>query len=339
MSLLHRLLFLPEQASTFAEKVDHLHYLVVLTTFLASAAVALTALLLYVRYRQRSVGQTTRPVHPPVLLEVIFVVAPLSLFLLWFWIGFRDFVSLNNPPADALDVYVMGKQWMWKFSYPEGPGSVDALRVPKGRPVRLLLTSRDVIHSFFVPEFRVKQDVLPGRYTQTWFTATKAGRYPVLCTEMCGVGHSQMRGEVVVMEPEAFDEWLQEQRRGLVARTDFSAAPGAQLPQASMATQGQRLAVELGCLSCHTTDGASHIGPTWLDLYRKKRKLTSGQELVADEAYLTRSMMNPAEELVEGFPPVMPSYRGRLDSAAAGALVEFIKTLRSDQARTKGGEP
>jgi cytochrome c oxidase subunit II len=329
MELLHRLLFLPEQASTFAEQVDGLHYFVLITTMVASFLVGTVALLFFVRFRRRTPAQQVPHLVPPRWVEFLFIAVPLAFFLVFFGIGFRDFVWLNTPPPEAMDVYVMGKQWMWKFSYPDGPNSVDVLRVPVGRPVRLLLTSRDVIHSFFVPEFRVKMDVLPGRYTQTWFTATKAGRYQVLCTEYCGNDHSLMRGQVVVMEPADFDAWLSEQRGGLEERVDGEpVALEPQPPLSTLAEQGRRVAIEQGCLRCHSTDGTPHIGPTFVGLYRRPTPLVTGGSVVADEAYLTRSMMDPAAELVAGFQPVMPSYRGRLDAAETAALLEFIKSLR-----------
>jgi cytochrome c oxidase subunit II len=227
---LRRVLFLPEQASSFAERVDGLHFFVIITTMIVSTAVGLTALGFFVRYRRRHPDETTRRIVSPVWLEVLFVVVPLAFFLTWFWMGYRDFVTLATPPKDATDIYVMGKQWMWKFSYPGGPSSVSVLRVPAHRPVRLLLTSRDVIHSFFVPEFRIKMDAVPGRYTQTWFTAVKPGRYQVLCAEYCGTQHSMMRGEVVVLEPSEFDDWMEQQRLAPLDRQDMAPALAERIP-------------------------------------------------------------------------------------------------------------
>lgn len=330
MELLHRLLFLPEQGSTFAEQVDGLHYFVLTTTMVASFLVGTLALLFYVRYRRRTPAQQVPHFVPPRWVELLFVAVPLSFFLTFFGIGYRDFARLSAPPAEAMDVYVTAKQWMWKFSYPDGPNAVDVLRVPVGRPVRVLLTSRDVIHSFFVPEFRVKMDALPGRYTQTWFTVTKAGRYQVLCAEYCGNDHSRMRGEVVALEPAEFDAWLAEQREGLEERADGEpVAVEGRPPLSGLAEQGQRVAVEQGCFRCHTTDGTAHIGPSFAGLYRRQTPLAAGGSVVADEAYLTRSMMDPLAELVAGFQPVMPSYRGRLDAAETAALLELIKSLRT----------
>lgn len=332
VSPLQRILFLPLRASSFADRVDGLHYFVIVTTMLSATAVGLAALLFFVRYRRRHPQQQTPPVKPPWWVEALFVVVPLVFFLVWFGIGFRDFVWLQTPPKDAMDIYVMGKQWMWKFSYPEGPNSLEVLRVPTGRPVRLLLTSRDVIHSFFVPEFRVKQDVLPGRYTQTWFTATRPGRYQILCTEYCGTSHSLMRGEVVVMEAGEFDQWLADQRRGLLARVDGDPVPLERAPaEATLVEQGRRIALREGCVRCHTADGTPHIGPTWLGLYRRVERLQTGETVVADEAYLTESMMDPLAKVVAGFTPVMPAFQGKLTAPEVAALVEYIKSLGTER--------
>ena len=338
--LLRRLLFLPDQASTFAQDVDKLHFFVILTTFVVSAGVGLTAILFFARFRRRSEQQTTPHIEPSRALEAAFIGVPLAFFLLWFFIGFREFVRQQTPPSDSMDVYVMGKKWMWKLAYPEGINSINVLRVPAGKNVRLLMTSRDVIHSFYVPEFRIKKDVLPGRYTQTWFNAVEPGRYQILCAEYCGAGHSIMRGEVIVMKASDYEEWLHAARSTpLVAQQD---GPPTQLDYApalgNLVDQGRRLAEEQGCLKCHTIDGTRHIGPTWLDLYHRKEHLKGGEVIDVDEAYLTESMMDPAAKIVEGFQPVMPAFQGKLQGPEVAALVEFIKSLQSDAVRTRPSE-
>jgi cytochrome c oxidase subunit II len=329
---LRRILFLPEQASTFALRADRLHYLIICVTMLAAAAIFLTAFTFIIRYRRRKAGELTPRFVAPPALEGTFVVVSLGFFLLCFFIGFRDYIWVQTPPENAMDVYVTAKQWMWKFSYPDGPNSLDTLRVPVGQPVRLLITSRDVIHSFFVPDFRMKQDAVPGRYTQIWFQVERAGTYQVLCAEYCGLMHSNMRAEVVAMEPADFQAWRAEQRRGMATRQDIPA--GAEAATASLRELGQRMAAEKGCLKCHSVDGTPHIGPTWLDLYGRAEKLTTGASVVADEAYLTESMMDPAVKVVAGFNPVMPSYFGKLAPAETSALIEYIKTLRSPRLPT-----
>jgi cytochrome c oxidase subunit 2 len=337
--LLRKLLFLPEQASTFAQDVDRLHYFVILTTFVISTAVGLTAIFFFIRYRRRSETQTTPHIEPGFKMEMGFVAVPLFFFTLWFFLGFREFVRQQTPPSDAMDMYVMAKKWMWKFAWPDGPNSINVLRVPAGRNVRLLMTSRDVIHSFFVPEFRIKQDVLPGRYTQTWFNAVSPGRYQILCAEYCGAGHSIMRGEVIVMKPQDYEDWLAQQKRGLAGRQDGQPTPLDQAPPlGNLVDQGRRIAAEQGCLKCHSTDGSRHIGPTWLDLYHRTEKLTDGTLIDADEAYLTESMMDPAQKVVNGFQPVMPSFQGKIAGPEVAALVEYIKSLQTDAARTGPSE-
>lgn len=348
-----KILFLPEQASTVAKDVDSLHYVIITTTMVVATLIFSVAAYFLIRYRRRSETDVTPKVQGTLGWEVLFVGLPLTVFLVWFFIGYHDFIRMQTPPPDAMDVYVVGKQWMWKFTYPEGPNSIGVLRVPVGKPVRLLLTSRDVIHSFYVPAFRIKQDAIPGAYTQTWFQVVKPGTYRVMCAEYCGLKHSEMWGQVVALSEADYEAWMTQQRQGLVARRD--ATPSApeqlspQIPARQAATydaqqphgelmyaergtlpeKGERIAAEKGCLKCHTVDGTAHIGPTFVDLYMRRERLTSGETVVADEAYLTESMMKPLAKVVAGFEPVMPSFHGQLEAAEVAALLEYIKTLRS----------
>jgi cytochrome c oxidase subunit 2 len=328
--LMRRLLWLPEQNSTFAPRIDHLHYFVITVTMLASLVTGILAVVFLFKYRQRSQNQSTPIVVPSVKFEIVVIGLPLFFFLLWFVQGYQDYVWYTTPPEDAMDVYVMAKKWMWKFSYGgEGPNAIGTLHVPANRPVRLLMTSRDVIHSFFVPDFRIKQDVIPGRYTETWFEATKPGRYQVFCSQYCGTWHSQMWAEVVVMPGPEFDQWLLDERKGqLSARVDSGGDDGPEF-HGSLVEYGKRVAMAQGCVKCHSLDGEPHIGPTWLDLYDKKETLENGETVIADEAYLTDSMIDPRGKIVKGFKPVMPTYKGRLAAPDAAALVEFIKSLRT----------
>ena len=326
--LLRRLLDLPEQASQHARDVDGLHYFIVLTTLLVGLAIFATTIWFLVRYRRRGEGEATPEVQPTRWHEAVFVGVPLSFFLLWFAIGFPQYVDLTRPPPGAMDVFVQGKQWMWKFAYAGGPSSLDVLRVPAGRPVRLLITSRDVIHSFFVPALRLKQDALPGRYTETWFDADRPGRYQIFCAEYCGLSHSGMLAELVVMPASEFDDWLATQRRGLTRAQDGAPTPGeALLPGTSLVEQGRTVAAEQGCFKCHSVDGSRHIGPTFLGLYRRHERLSTGELVTADEAYLTRSMMDPAAQVVAGYQNVMPSFQGRMTPPEVAAVVEFVKSL------------
>lgn len=323
--LLRRMLFLPPEGSVAAAAIDHLHFFVILTTLFSSTLIGVAAVYFMARYRRRRADQPTPHLEAPLWLEALIVIVPLSLFLLWFRIGFAQFVEMSTPPPDAMDIYVTGKQWMWKFAYPTGPSGLEILRVPADRPVRLLLTSRDVIHGFFIPAFRIKQDALPGRYTQTWFEANRPGTYPIYCSQYCGTGHSRMRAEVVVMPADEFDRWLESEQRGRVAQSDI--AP--QSAPLSMVSEGQRLAVQQGCFKCHSIDGSTGNGPTWRGLYLRKEPLEGGDSVIADEGYLTESMMDPRAKMVAGYKPLMPSFFGKLEAADTAALVEYIKSLRA----------
>jgi cytochrome c oxidase subunit II len=340
---LRRLLVLPEQGSTLARGIDSLHYFVIAVTMLGAASVGAVVLYYLVRYRDpyRDQARTEEaapdptPGHArggiPLWAEFFVAGGLLSLFLLWWVIGFRQFVSLQSPPPDSLPIYTTAKQWMWSFAYPNGSGSNGVLYVPVGRPVKLVMTSRDVIHSFFVPAFRVKQDVLPGRSTSVWFEAERPGRYPIYCTEYCGAGHSTMRGEVIALDGDDYD-------RALDRLAPLGPAGRSPAEPRSLAAMGERVAAEAGCLRCHTVDGTPHTGPTWAGLFTAEIPLQSGGVAVADEAYLTESMMDPRARVHLGFKPVMPSYRGLLTAAQVGALVEYIRSLR-DRPRVLPAEP
>lgn len=315
--LFRKLLALPPQASTTAPEIDAFHYVVIGISMIGAAAVAIAVAVFLLRFGERS-GHKRRPgaipaarKPPPVSLEIGVIAGLFGLFIAFWVVGFRQFVRIRTPPPGAIEIYVVGKQWMWSFAYPDGTVSNYELRVPVGQPVKLVMTSRDVIHSFFVPAFRVKQDVVPGQMTTMWFEASRPGVYEVLCAEYCGASHSMMRGRVVALPPDEYAEWQ-----------------GLQAAEVDLARLGERVAGERGCLRCHTLDGRDHIGPSFAGLYGARVPLADGGEVVADEAYLTRSMMDPLVELHRGYPPVMPSYLGQLTAAETGALVELIRSLR-----------
>ncbi|MGZ5966506.1 MAG: cytochrome c oxidase subunit II [Polyangiales bacterium] len=313
MDVVRRMLFLPEQASSAAPGVDLLHFCVIGVTMTGAVAVAAVTTGFLLRYARTRENEPTPHVRTGPWAMVVKIFGPLLLFLAFWVVGFRQYIAIETPPAGAIDVYVTGKQWMWKFAYPSGASSISNLVVPKGRPVRLIMTSRDVIHSFYVPAFRVKQDVLPGRTTTLWFTATRTGTFDIFCAEYCGTSHSGMGGAVTVLEERDFAQWLEHEGGS-----------------SSMAARGAGLARDKQCLACHSVDGQKHIGPSFRGLYRSSVLLTDGRTVLADEAYLTRSMMLPAADVHAGFTPVMPTYEGRLDADEVGALVEYIKSLRDE---------
>ncbi len=349
-AVLHRLLALPVQASQAAPRLDDLQYVEFSFFWFLGIVTFVVTGWFCLRYRRSRRGEdrvTTPEVRSPLWLELGVSAFLLAFFFLFWVVGFRQYVDSTIAPEGALDVYVTAKQWVWKFTYADGQDSAGVLYVPKGRPVRLLLTSRDVIHSFFVPAFRVKQDAVPGRYTSTWFVATREGDYQLFCAELCGAGHSRMWGRVVVLPAERFDAWLEGREpeapgttgEPVVARALAADQPtpaggwetprgGQAVPPGGLARRGLEAASLAGCMRCHTPDGTTHIGPTWLGLYGSRVKLTDGTTVVADEAYLTRSMMDPMAEIVAGFPPAMPTYQGRLDPPETAAILAYIKYLR-----------
>lgn len=335
--LLRTVLFLPGPGTPEARSIDRLHFFVITVTFAGAALVGFLAVVFLIRYRSTGIEQPTVVVHAPKWLEFGVGGSLLFLFIVWWFIGFHQYMAVKAPPAKSLDVYVTAKQWMWKFSSANGEQrSAGALVVPRGQTVRLLITSRDVVHSFYVPSFRIKQDAVPGRYTSIWFRADRAGIYPVYCAEYCGVDHSRMWASVVVLDPEDYSHWLDGDVPKLLARA--GAVPelqGGVLGESgitSLADQGREAASKYACFSCHTIDGQRHIGPTWQGLYGKLVTLEGGRTVRADENYLTRSMMDPVADIVKGFQPVMPVYQGTIEQPDAAAIIEFIKSLRLDQA-------
>ena len=217
--LLRKILFLPPRGSTIAGQIDGLHYAVILTTMAGAFAIVVVAAVFCIKYRQRRPRgrdeRRERAPSTPLWAELMVTTGLFTLFVTWWGVGFWQYVAIAEAPKGALDIYVSAKQWMWKFAYPDGSHTIDELYVPAGRPVRLIMTSRDVIHSFYVPSFRLKQDVVPGRYTSLWFTAVAPGRYQVLCAEYCGTQHSRMRASVVALSETDFGRWLNDSRREL----------------------------------------------------------------------------------------------------------------------------
>ena len=353
--LLRTVLFLPPQASTVAQGIDFLHYSVILTTMFGATAITVVGLMFLIRYRARGPFRREDPdANPPLWAEVGVVGGLLSLFCLWWVIGFMQYVKIQVPPEDALPVYVTAKQWMWKFAYPDGEHTISTLYVPSGKAVRLMLTSRDVIHSFYVPDFRIKQDAVPGRYTTAWFEVKEPGVHLVMCAEYCGTNHSLMLAQVVELAQEDYARWLAGARRdaetslphlvtggppgettpvpgglpGPIEDTPLSVEEFAPATPLSMVRLGTQVAGDLGCLRCHTLDGSPHIGPTWAGLYGAAVPLATGETVLADEAYLTESMMDPLARLHAGFPAVMPSYHGLISPGQTAAILELIKSIR-----------
>ena len=303
--------FFPEQASTFAGQVDALYiYLIAVSVFFS---ILIAGLVIYfaVKYRRRSETEIPKTVHEPTILEVAWIAVPLLIAMTWFAWGASIFFDMSRPPAGSLDVYVVGKQWMWKFQHPTGQREINELHVPIGRSVRLTLASEDVIHSFFVPAFRVKSDVVPGRYRSAWFQATKPGTYHLFCAEYCGTRHAGMIGSVTVMQPADYEAWL--------------SGGGT---QGTLAASGEKLFEQLGCNTCHRADTTGR-GPILDGLYGRQVQLASGQTIVADESYLRESIVNPQVKLVAGYQAIMPTFQGLVNEEGLLQIIAYIKEMKA----------
>ena len=297
--------FIPERASSIAGEVDLLFWCLV--AFSGVLIVGIAGFILYfaIRYRRKP-GRVAEAERGGSRLELIWTVTPLVISLCLFGWGAKVYVKQFTPPPNAMDVYVVGRQWMWKIQHPEGRQEINELHIPLGRPIRLVMTSMDVIHDFYVPAFRTKMDVLPGRYTQEWFTPTQTGTYHIFCSQYCGTNHSKMIGWVYVMEPAKYAEWLNAGVSGVTA-----AEAGAVLFQ------------KYACASCHGTRA-----PTLAGLYGRKVKLQDGSEVTADDNYLRDSILNPGNRVVAGYPTIMPTFKGLLNEEQLMQLIEYIKSLR-----------
>jgi cytochrome c oxidase subunit II len=307
---------LPPAASTGADAHDALFYFVLaVTAFFFLLVIGLVAWFT-IRYRQRKPGQRTSGVSHNRRLEVAWAVIPSAVLVVIFGWGFKGFLDLSVPPADALEVRVTAQKWAWAFEYPrEGIRTSKELVVPVNRPVKLTMSSLDVIHGFYVPAFRIKRDVLPNRYTVTWFQATETGQYDLLCTQYCGTGHSSMLGRIVVKPEAEFKEWV-------------DAGGGMSGKGLSSVEFGKLLFDKEGCNTCHSLDGSPKTGPSLLDRYGSRELLEGGSEVVIDDNYVRESLMDPAAKVVKGFQPVMPTYRGRLNDRQIDALIDFVKSLK-----------
>ncbi|HWX53978.1 MAG TPA: cytochrome c oxidase subunit II [Verrucomicrobiae bacterium] len=305
----------PQQASTVAAQVDWLYLFLVAITAFFSLLVAALILFFIVKYR-KTPGREAEQIHGSTLLEIVWTVIPLGLSMAIFVWAAIIYFHLQRPPANALEVYGVAKQWMWKFEQSGGQREINALHVPVGRPVKITLISQDVIHSFFVPAFRVKQDVLPNRYTIVWFQATEPGAYHLFCTQYCGTKHSAMIGEVVAMKPEDFEAWL----------TSGKA-------EGSLAAQGEKEFQQLGCVTCHRADSGAR-GPNLMGLYGRPVRLTDGRTVVADDNYIRESILVPNAKVVSGFQPIMPTFQGMISEEELIQLTDYIKHMGEQQ-----GEP
>jgi len=309
-------LFLPPGGSTIAAEVDALFYFLFYASLVLFAIVLFGIIYFSIRYRRRKkeVVEPTIGLEHNTKLELLWSVIPTILVVIVFFWGFKVYMKMNVVPGDAMEVKVTGQKWFWSFDYPEGVKTVNDLVVPVGKPVKLLMSSKDVIHSFFVPDFRIKMDVLPNRYSVTWFEATRPGEFDLFCTEFCGDGHSEMIGKVRVVTEREYAAWLEEGSSG---------GEGISLEE-----YGRKLYVSKACNTCHSLENKNLVGPAFNGIYGKTRVFTSGEKLDADENYLRESILEPQAKVVAGFDPVMPTYQGLLGDREIDAIIAYMKTLK-----------
>lgn len=307
--------WLPESASTIAGEVDALFYFLLWMSVFFFFLIVGLSIWFITKWRRRKgdVGRyDTGPSHN-IWLEASWIIIPTLLVLVIFVWGFRSYMRMNVIPANAMEVKVTGQKWFWSFEYPEGAQAVNEMVVPVGKPVKLLMSSQDVIHSFYVPAFRIKRDVLPNRYQYAWFEATKTGTYDLYCAEYCGTSHSEMIGTIKVVTEREYQTWLEE-----------AALSGEGMTPAQY---GARLYETKACVTCHSVDGSPGTGPSFQDIFGHEARMQSGETITVDENYLRESILNPKAKVVAGYQPVMPTYQGLLSSREVDALVAYIKSL------------
>ena len=309
-----RELLLPLEASTTARDIDNLYIFITLLSVFFFVLVGGLALLFASKYRRRGPNDVTPHITHNLKLEIIWSVVPLLICIVVFFWGYRGYLRANVPPGEAMEIQVSAKKWIWTFEYPDGMRSLNELHVPVNRAVRLVMQSEDVIHSFFVPNFRIKHDVLPNRYTEIWFEATKPGTHQVFCTEYCGKGHSDMMAKIVVEDEASYQKWLVE--------------GDEQLKTMPLPELGKLIYESRGCSTCHALDGTRGQGPSWKGIFGQTHTMTDGQKMVVDENYIRTSVLEPQKMIVQGYEGIMPTYQGLLRPRELSGVVEFIKTLK-----------
>ncbi len=307
------------QASTIAPQIDALFWFLLIGSVIISGIIAVALLVFSIRYRRRSPDEVPVQTEGALKLELTWTFLPLFLSVIVFLWGAILYVRMSRPEPGALEIFVQGRQWMWKAQQPNGQWENNELHVPINQPVTLNMTSIDVIHDFYIPAFRTKQDVLPGRYTTLAFTATKPGVYNLFCAEYCGAFHSGMIGTVTVMEPREYEQWL--------------AGP---TNQESPAASGQRLFQDLGCSTCHQEDEGGR-GPNLIGLYGQQEQLADGSTIQVDDTYIRESILFPQRKIVAGYEGIMPTYQGQVDETQLLQLIAYIRSLGGSQERQPGG--
>jgi cytochrome c oxidase subunit 2 len=315
--------FFPTAASTYAGQVDALYFFLVAVSAFFTILIALLVVVFAVKYRRRHDTEVGAGITGSHSLELLWTVIPLGITMVMFFWAASIYFEIYRVPRGAMEVYITGKQWMWKAQHPDGRREINELHVPVGRSVKLIMGSEDVIHSFYIPAFRMKMDVVPGKLTNVWFQATKAGRYHLFCAEYCGLNHSGMIGSIVAMEPADFQVWL---------------AGGAGATEGSPAQIGEKLFADLACNTCHRDDAQARA-PQLKGAFGHTIHLADGSTTVMDENYIRESILNPQAKIVAGFQPIMPTFQGIVTEEQVLQLIAYIRSLASAQAPAPAPPP
>lgn len=309
----------PEQASTFAAQVDYLYFYLIAISAFFTIGIVIALIFFAIKYREKEKYATGAEIHGSVGLETFWSIIPFIISMTIFLGGAVVYYNQYRPPADAMEIYVVGKQWMWKLQHETGQREINELHIPVGRKVKLTMTTEDVLHDFAIPAFRTKSDVIPGRYTTIWFEATKPGKYRIQCMEYCGLNHSGMGGWVYVMEQRDFDNWLS----------------GSLSGQTPVEAGKDLFENKLGCASCHQLNDQGR-GPKLAGVFGSEQKLTTGQTVTADEQYIRNSILNPQGQIVAGYQPIMPTFKGQVTEEQLVSLVAYIKSLSGGNGAVSG---
>ena len=312
--------FFPQQASEQAVAVDALYFFLLAVTAFFATLIAILIVVFAFKFRRKHHAEVGEVIHGSLALELLWTFIPLGITMVMFVWGAQVFMHMTRAPKGAMEIYIVGKQWMWKAQHMDGASEINELHVPIGRPVKLIMGSEDVIHSFFIPAFRVKADVVPGRYNHMWFTATTPGKYHIFCTQYCGTKHSAMIGTVTAMEPAEYQAWL-------------SGGSGG----GTMVENGAKLFADLSCNTCHL-DTSQGRGPVLKGLFGKQVVLQGLQSATVDDAYLRESILNPNAKIVSGFQPIMPTFQGLVTEEQVLQLIAYIKSL-TDSSRSLPAAP
>ncbi len=325
----------PLQGTEIAVRWDFLYnFLLGLSVFFFVLVVGAMVYFIYAYPHKK--GKKTQYITGSHLLEAVWIGVPTFLLMVVFVWGYSVYHSMRQAPSDAYEIRVIGKQWLWTFQYENGRTTVGEVFVPVNKPIKLIMTSEDVLHGFFIPNFRIKQDVVPGMYTSIWFTATVPGKHQVFCTEYCGTSHSGMLAKVVVLDEDQWNAWNRNKKLGVIpiAGQELSESDRVQnsdegrLTQVSLVDQGKAVYQNKGCVACHSVDGSTKVGPTHKGLFGSQVEMADGRTLIADENYIRNHIENPQKNTVKGFNPVMPTFKGLITEVEMNALIAYIKSLK-----------